>query len=64
MVDELCSLKTLKSLMTLTTLKNEKSVADMTTDFLGRGISRLHSGITDAEFERRKYEVVEQMYAM
>lgn len=50
--------------MTLTTLKNEKSVVISTTDFLDRGTSRLHSGITDAEFERRKYEVVEQMDAM
>lgn len=29
-----------------------------------QALSRLHSGITDAEFERRKYEVVEQMDAM
>lgn len=27
-------------------------------------LSRLHSGITDAEFERRKCEVVEQMDTM
>lgn len=36
-LDEFCSLKTLKSLMTLTTLKNEKSVADLTTDFSWSG---------------------------